>query len=291
MCGIIYAKNLKGSSSVNSMVKVLYQNQRERGQQGFGFVGLNAERIDTYRATSEKGIVKYLNEYQYSEVLLHHRFPTSTPNTLRSTHPFVIERNHRRYYFVHNGIIHNADELREAHKKRNITYVSEEGAMFNDSEALAWDFCLWLSNEQGRMEAAGSVAFVCLEVNKKTNRAQKLYFYRNEGAPLKVYKDKTVFILTSSGGFRNIRNDWLYFWDYQERQVRRWKLLDIQVSQHFSLYDYDDDTETELEAILYSLEQEKNHLISIGRYAEAEAIEDEIRDLKCRYFDKALVWR
>ena len=211
MCRIIYAKNLKDNQPVNNLVKVLYQNQKDRGQQGFGFVGLSGKLIGTYRATDEKGILKYLNEHQYDEIMFHHRFPTSTQNTIKGTHPFVIGLDDKRYYFVHNGIIQNADELKERHSRRGIVYSSEEGTGFNDSEALAWEFCLWLKDKQEKVEALGSVAFVCLEVDKRTNRAQKLYFYRNDAVPLKIYKDETLLLLASEGNYPLVTEDWLCF--------------------------------------------------------------------------------
>jgi len=76
MCGIIYAKNLKDNQPVNNLIKILYQNQKSRGQLGFGFVGMNSKGIDTYRAISEKEIMQYLNDNQYSEIIFHHRNPT-----------------------------------------------------------------------------------------------------------------------------------------------------------------------------------------------------------------------
>lgn len=288
MCGIIYAKNLTDDHPVNNLVKILYANQKERGQQGFGFVGLNKERIGTYRATDERGIMEYLNEYRYDEIIFHHRLPTSTQNTLKSTHPFVVEMDDRRYYFVHNGIIQNADELKERHAKKGITYSSEEGTDFNDSEALAWDLCLWLSNQQQKVEAEGSVAFVCLAVSKKTSRAEKLYFYRNGGAHLKIYRDKTLFLLASEGNYAPVRKNLLYFWDYRERRIRRGKFLDIPspVSFSFNQYDGYSDEELEVEAVIASLKQERDYLLSVGEYARAEAIEDEMEDLKDQLREK-----
>lgn len=284
MCGIIYAKNLVGKEPVNNLVKILYHNQKERGQQGFGFVGMNSKSIDTYRATGEKGILNYLNEHQYDEVIFHHRYLTSTQNTLKSTHPFVIEIGEKRYYFMHNGIIQNADELKEKHARRGIAYSSQEGADFNDSEALAWDFCLWLT-EQESMEAVGSVALVCLEVSRKSNQAEKLYFYRNASAPLKIYKDETLLLLVSEGNYALIKENWLYFWDYQGRQIRKHKFLDIQQPDFRGSNEYDYscvDEELEVEAIIVSLEQERDYLVSIGEYDGAEAVEEEIEDLKDR---------
>ena len=283
MCGIIYAKNLIGNHPVNNLVKILYQNQKDRGQQGFGFVGLSAKRIGIYRAISEKGIMKYLSECQYDEIIFHHRFPTSTQNTLKSTHPFVIEMGDKRYYFVHNGIVQNADEVKEKHSRGGITYSSEEGTDFNDSEALAWEFCLWLEDRQEKIEAEGSMAFICLEVDKRTSRAQKLYFYRNDAVPLKIYKDETLLLLASEGNYPLVKKNWLCFWDYQRGQLGKYRFLDIQGPSRFSFNQYDYsyfDDELELKAYIASLEQERDYLLSVGQYVEAEMIDDEIEYLK-----------
>jgi predicted glutamine amidotransferase len=283
MCGIIYAKNLRDNHPVNNLVKILYENQKERGQLGFGFVGLNAEQIGTYRATDEGGIMKYLNGYQYDEIIFHHRMPTSTENTLKSTHPFIIEMGKKRYYFMHNGIIQNADGLKERHAGTGITYSSGEGNSFNDSESLGWDFCLWLNDRQEKMEAEGSVAFVCLEISRETNRAEKLYFYRNDGAQLRIYKDETLLLLASEGSYTSLEKDWLCLWDYQKRQLNRYRILDIRCPAVFSFnqYDYSDfDDESGIEADIMSLEDERDYLVSVGEYERAETLQCKIGDLK-----------
>jgi len=293
MCGIITAKNLRDNHPVNNLVKILYQNQKDRGQQGFGFVGLNRGQIGTYRATDEKGIIKYLNEEQYDEIIFHHRLPTSTENTLKSTHPFVIAMDNKLYYFMHNGIIQNADELKEKHSKKGIAYSSKEGPAFNDSEALAWEFCFWLKNKKKKIEASGSVAFVCLETNKETHRAERLYFYRNDGAPLKIYKDKTLFLLASCGNYPDVKKNRLYFWDYQKRIIKRYQFLEIKTPNFFSFNKYDisyfddeiDNSNSKLDLStikdeIMFLEQERDYLLSVGKYVEAEAADDEIEELK-----------
>ena len=285
MCGIISAKNLKDSHPVNELVKIYYQNQKGRGQQGFGFIGLSKERIDTYRATNERGIMKYLNQYQYDEIIFHHRMPTSTQNTLKGTHPFITEMAGKRYYFMHNGHIQNAEELKQRHSKRGIAYSSIGKDGFNDSEALAWDFCLWLNNQQAKVEAEGSVAFACLEVSKETSRAERLYFYRNSGAQLRIYRDKTLFLLASEGSYPLIRENRLYFWDYQEGQIKRSKALNVQMSSHLSSDRYGCSyfvEKPEIGDVIAALEQERDYLLSVGKYSEAEVTEEEIEDLRDR---------
>jgi len=287
MCGIICAKNLKDNHPVNNLVKVLYENQKERGQEGFGFVGMSKGQIGVYQATSERGIMGYIDKNQYDEVIFHHRLPTSTHNTLRSAHPFVVEIGDKRYYFVHNGVIQNAEELKGKHAKQSIVYTSVEGQSFNDSEALAWDLCLWLSGRQQKVEAKGSVAFVCLAVSRKTNQAERLYFYRNSATELKIYKDKALFLLASEGNYALLDENQLYFWDYRKRQIRKDKCLDIPVSLPLYPYDYGYfDEETEIEAVVDSLEQERDYLISAGEYARAEEIEDEIDDIRNQQREK-----
>jgi predicted glutamine amidotransferase len=277
MCGIIYAKNLTGNEPVNNLIKVIYQNQKDRGQLGFGFVGMNSKSIDTCRAVNEKEIIRYLNEKGYSEILFHHRNPTSTRNTLKSTHPFIIHLNRKSYYFVHNGIVQNDAELQREHYKRNIAYESYENGLFNDSEALAWDFCLWLNGEQIQMRAEGAVAFVCLEIDEDDHPA-KLYFYRNAEAPLRVYADKTLLVLSSEGNYPLVKENRLYYWDYQSGQVL--KAGELKIACVYDAYiDNGLDYEVMLRDELRALEQERDYLVSVGNYDDAEFIEEEIADL------------
>jgi len=280
MCGIIYAKNLTGKESVNNLIKILYQNQKCRGQLGFGFVGMNSKSIDTYRAISEKEIIQHLNDSQYSEIIFHHRNPTSTGNTLKSAHPFIIKLNSMSYYFVHNGIIQNDDELQKEHSKRNIAYESQEEGLFNDSEALAWDFCLWLNGEQAQMQAKGAAAFLCLETDEK-NSAVKLYFYRNSQAPLRIYQDKTMLVMSSEGSYPSVKEDCLYFWDYQSNQVLKMGELKIDCPSVYDVYAEDDglDYDAMLRDELWDLKQERDYLISVGSYEEANYIQEQITDL------------
>lgn len=280
MCGIIYAKNLKGNEPVNNLIKILYQNQKNRGQQGFGFVGMNSKSINTYRAINEKEIMGYLNAKRYSEVLFHHRYPTSTQNTLKSTHPFIINLNGKRYYFVHNGIVQNDTELQEEHRKRKITYKSEDLGLFNDSEALAWDFCLWLNGKQTDIQAKGTVAFICLETDEK-NRAVKLYFYRNAEAPLRVYRDNELLVISSEGNYPPVKENCLYCWDYQIGQVLKMGELKIDCPGVYDVYMDDDviDYDVALYGELQDLKQERDYLISVGNYDEADFIQEQITEL------------
>jgi len=301
MCGILHAKNLKDGQQVNALIKVLYENQKERGKQGFGFVGMNKDKIQLFRSTDEKGIIDYLNNYEFDEILFHHRLPTSTDNNISSTHPFELFYGDKKYYFIHNGMIENSLELFKEHKrlnlkyKLNLKYTSlQKDGKFNDSEALAWEFIIWLSDNRRSIKAVGSVAFICLEMDKELNRAEKLYFYRNDGNPLKLFKDKTTLTLSSSGVGNEIKKDRLYYYDYATKNIIKDKKLAIDYTSHefsFNKYSqygkttYDEMTEfeNEIEDInteIEVLEQEKDYLVMQGDYKRANDIELDVQRLK-----------
>ncbi len=158
MCGIIYYKSFTGRP-VNRKALRHYQKQKNRGREGFGFVGISERIILTCRATEERGIRHYLKKHPLSEILFHHRLPTSTTNTLRTAHPIVISQPiyGHKYYLIHNGMIMNADELKIKHEQMGITYTTpqfsqyrnywgkiEKRYEFNDSEALAHELALYL---------------------------------------------------------------------------------------------------------------------------------------------------
>ncbi len=287
MCGIISVKNLVDDKPVNHLVKFLYFNQKERGQEGYGFVGLNASRLDTYRATTEAGFLGFLDAYPYDEVILHHRLPTSTENTIAATHPFVLKRHGKVYYFLHNGVIGNSAELQARHARRGLPYASLDVRQqsFNDSEALAWEFILWLTGEEKSVRAQGSAAFLCLEVEGKSNKAQRLYFYRNASAALRVYRDKTVLVVTSEGNWGlPVKPGKVWYYDYASRKIKASRELAIAESRLWlptpyqaSVHGASSEWQTaSLKRELAELSCERDYLICGGDYREAEELQDEI---------------
>ncbi len=147
MCGIIYYKSLL-DKTMNRQVLRHYFKQKQRGSDGFGFVGISKKKLFLFRATTVHGIKSYLNKYPLSEILFHHRLPTSTANPLRTTHPIIVSQPiyQHNYYLLHNGIIANASSLKAKHEQLGIKYVTaqqnerrrfQNSYEFNDSEALA----------------------------------------------------------------------------------------------------------------------------------------------------------
>jgi len=230
MCGLVAVKNLIDDVPVNQVVRTLYECQKLRGSDGFGFVGLTKDNIGTYRAIDEKGIVQYLNNNKFDEILFHHRLPTSTDNTIPTTHPFKIDipTKGKRYYFAHNGIVNNDDDLQEKHLKLGISYksIDKKNGSFNDSESLGWEFCLWLNGMIDKFDAKGSVALLCLELNEK-NQAQKLFFYRNKSNPLNLFRSKQYLMISSEGCGEEVRENQVYYYDYKSKQIRKFQPLVI----------------------------------------------------------------
>lgn len=237
MCGIIYTKNLVDSVPVNNTVKMLYLAQKDRGYEGFGFVGMTKDVIQEYKSENEAGILKFLDKNKFDEILYHHRFPTSTKNTCKTAHPFVMEWEGKTFYFVHNGVITNAFKLEKEHIKLGIKYTSkdEKKGTFNDSEALGWDFVLTLCGKQKKSKAVGSCSFICLEVGGKEERANKLYFYTNGDSPLKMYRDAVVLTISSETGAEDVEVDVVFAFDYKSRKIAKVRGIDYKVG-HYSYY-------------------------------------------------------
>jgi predicted glutamine amidotransferase len=223
MCGIIFAKNLKDSQPVNQTIKALYIAQKDRGYNGFGFVGLSKNSIGYYRSETEKDIYDFLTANPFDEILYHHRYPTSTENTTKTAHPFKIDYNGKTFYFVHNGVINNASTLKKEHDKLALEYTSldHKKGTFNDSEALAHCFVLALNKKKLPTNANGSASIICLQVDSKTSKAERLYYYTNGENPLKLYKDSDLFILSSETGTENVKPNKLYYYDYRTKQIKK----------------------------------------------------------------------
>ena len=233
MCGIIYYKDFTGKT-VNHLALKHYLKQKNRGHEGFGFVGVSKRRILTCRAIKENGIRFHLKQYPMTEILFHHRMPTSTANTIQTTHPIAVSQPvyKNKYYLIHNGIIYNASELKAKHEEMGITYVTSQLRQysgfyprlkgpyeFNDSEALAHEVALFLDGRQENIEAQGDTAFICLETDRNNN-ALRLHFARNRGAPLEMRRDSSSLVIASENVSNvNIPPHRLHTYDYRTQNI------------------------------------------------------------------------
>ena len=203
-----------------------YERQKMRGSEGFGFMAIG-DTVEIERATKEADIRKLLKENNASEILFHHRYPTSTPNFIESAHPIEISGGTlaKKYYIVHNGVIRNDDTLKIKHEKLGFQYQTDirkkwitRGSTYsvnyyNDSEVFGVEVALYLEGKQASIEAEGASAFIMLEV--AGNKPKTLFFGRNAGNPLRVQRTKDFFSLSSEGYGVEVMPDRLYQYDYK----------------------------------------------------------------------------
>lgn len=236
MCGICYVKRSDGKRA-NKMVIKRYENQKKRGQQGFGFVAIDDNHVVTSKHSSdEETIKKEIDKQSANEMLFHHRYPTSTPNYACTAHPIVVDNPKLNYvYFVvHNGVIWNDVFLREKHlidgfeytteitnswTSKNGNYLGTNEVKWNDSESLAIELARDLDckdeDMSGIANVRGSIAFIALQVDKKTGKCRRLYFGRNLSSPLIYKKENNFFSICSEGSGEVVEMDKLWFYDYE----------------------------------------------------------------------------
>lgn len=224
MCGIVYYNNLMGKP-VNYKVIERYRQQRSRGTSGFGFYLPETDRL--VHNPRENRILRLLGrERQASEILMHHRYPTSTSNVRNACHPFSTRANQSKfkhqYVLVHNGVLSNDDDLHKAHTELGIKYVSEQkNGRFNDSESLLYDVALFLEGKQELIRARGSIAFVVIEKDEK-GVPLNVHFGRNYGNPLKIKRKTNKFLyLASEGKGKDIDPHNLYTFNYETQQLTK----------------------------------------------------------------------
>lgn len=176
-------------------------------------------------ASKEDAILKWLVKYDSNLLLMHHRFPTSTINVKRAAHPFSTKKyfGKTEYILVHNGHISNSDDLFCDHQELGINYHSLlQDLTFNDSEALLWDFALYMEGQQKELTARGGIAFICLKLVK--GKLEKMYFARNT-SPLKMLRTKEGISLASElEGGEDIDSNTLYAWNYKLKRLTSRKL-------------------------------------------------------------------
>jgi len=212
MCGIIYLKRKDGKKANKSVLK-RYHRQRSRGTDGFGYVTNGGDgKTHWLRVQKEKEIKDKLADSVASEILFHHRTPTSVPNLPEGAHPLKISHDMLEYdyYVAHNGIIRNDEERKKAHEKLGFVYQTEMQKqvitigktysyekMWNDSEAVAIDFVLAIEGKADKVLSKGASALVAWRIGKADKKLKGVFFARNEANPLK-YADTKDFIVIGS---------------------------------------------------------------------------------------------
>lgn len=241
MCGILFGRRLDGLPIAKSLSK-RYQQQSQRGKQGFGYIAIKNDKVETImRAKHEGDILEALRKETSSAILFHHRLPTSTPNTLDTTHPIAVINKllKKNYYVIHNGIINNADDLCTEHTELGFLYTTaietktivqsrteyteSSTFKFNDSEALAIDLALTLEGKQTAMKAQGTISFIVIQTDKK-DRVEKILYGHNYGNPLVRESNlgtdkKGMFFLKSLGKGADVPTHELHSYDWKTGQI------------------------------------------------------------------------
>lgn len=232
MCGIVKVRRIDGKKANNKVIHE-YNLQKWRGSEGFGFCGIKNGKMRSYiRHTTEEDIFGLLREDDSTDIMFHHRYPTSTDNIMEASHPIKVENKELDsiFYVVHNGIITNCQRLKTKHELLGYQYTTTVtkylktmyseyfyDSQFNDSESLAIELARYLSGKCDSIETVGSVAFIVLETDRKGN-VKKLHYGRNEGNPLTISVTNKVEVIASVGGVM-IKSNTLYTYNYKKNRT------------------------------------------------------------------------
>ena len=240
MCGIIWVKR-KDSAKARKVLHKRFEAQRSRGVQGFGFMEIEKGNVKKwYQMRYEAEMETALNQATAPEILFHHRLPTSTPNFPEATHPIRVSNELLKYdyYVVHNGVISNDETMKARHEELGFEYTTiiqhqfqtkhalYDGVVeFNDSEAFAIDIALAIDKDKTTIESEGSIAFMCLQVEKETNNVKNLFFGRNYRNPLIVEDTKDFIVISSVGKGAEVKPNYLHRFNYETGKCEEVKYL------------------------------------------------------------------
>ena len=236
MCGIIAGFNTqrKGQTTekVNEFIINQYQDQYDRGQKGFGIIRIKDNQdIELDRACEPTKFLLDLYLKESKMIIAHHRTPTSTDNLMSQTHPMSISNSilEKDYLIVHNGIVSNCNELHQKHTELGFTYQTEYqqtwydkslSTKWNDSESLAIEIALFIEKKISAIGTDNTAAFIVLQLNKKTHKAEKVYFGRNGSAScLNMSKGKGKLRLSSEGEGEEIIDGKLFSFNVKDAKM------------------------------------------------------------------------
>jgi glucosamine 6-phosphate synthetase-like amidotransferase/phosphosugar isomerase protein len=237
MCGIIFARKTgKDKTPMNMKALDIFENQRKRGTEGFGIVKIFKDKtFKVDRATEGYKFMWDIHMDPVDTIMVHHRTPTSTPNLTDQTHPLHVSNGSLKYNYlvIHNGMISNDDELKTEHEKLGFVYQTamkewNGTEKFNDSEALAIELSRYIEGQEKKYRTTGSAAFIALQINKKTQKAEKIFFGRHGSSPLLMAKTRGSIILASENIGEEIKEDILYSCELDDKMELTKKKLAIE---------------------------------------------------------------
>lgn len=263
MCGLIGAFNYKENKEpVNNWVQNQLQDQLSRGVKGFGIIFIDEKKkVTIERATELTKPIIDLKMQESRSIILHHRTPTSTENKILQTHPLVVDHAEFKhtYLVIHNGIIWNEDEIKKEHETlgfkyltevKELNYQKEEVIKFNDSECVAIEVALVAEGKKNKIDCEGTIAFIALQIDKKTKTAKKVFFGRNDSnSPLRMSQSKNTIRINSEGGGQEVIANKLHEFnlldfklksrnlEFKKREYQKSNLLETTVKKHMG-YNY-----------------------------------------------------
>lgn len=261
MCGLIYVKRLDGEPACKVALK-RYHSQSKRGKLGFGYIPVedgHVRRVE--RFTEEKDFLEALAKETTTEILIHHRAPTSTENLIGTTHPvFVSDKMFKHnYYVIHNGTLRNESILKEKHEKLGLEYVTafqrttvvefknhretthKYATGFLDSEALAKEFALYIEGHKTELDFRGSCATIIFQTTKK-GKIVAIYYARNKERELvvenvvskKKKKHKGNYcVLKSEGNGVGVDDGFLFRVDYETGKSTK---IEVDIGDNFDYH-------------------------------------------------------
>ena len=231
MCGIIGGFNIgkKSEEPVNEWVIHQFEDQKNRGSNGFGVIFI--EKDGSYQVKRATEITKCFMDIYKKEVsmmLMHHRIPTSSQNKMLQTHPMIVDNGSLKYKYliIHNGIIKNADKMRKKHEELGFVYgtlqsKNEYYDEYNDSESLAIEIARFMEGQIKEIETTGSAALIGAQIDKKKDKIIKIFFNRNDGNPLHMSKTRDKIRLSSEGEGDNTKEDILYSFNLKDFKLKK----------------------------------------------------------------------
>jgi predicted glutamine amidotransferase len=229
MCGIIYVQS-NDEAKTRQLLEYQYYHQRSRGKRGFGLVNLSTGEV--FKEKDEDDILQKVVDTDSKQLLFHHRFPTSTENTVESAHPFRVSNKKYDLLVVHNGVVNNPREVLEKLNKKPHKMSSFSEGKFNDSEALAYDFLDAITTGRKKLYSAGSMAIIAYD---KANNC--LWLYRNSRNPLVYYRQEDMIMIASEAPIDNdIKEGILYRFSIESSVLGECRKLDF---NDFSIFTKD----------------------------------------------------
>jgi glucosamine 6-phosphate synthetase-like amidotransferase/phosphosugar isomerase protein len=267
MCGLIFittnkkTKKKTKTEPVNNEVIEQLEDQISRGNEGFGILMINKKNeIELKRATEISKALLDLYMTESPMIVMHHRNPTSSDNKLSQTHPILVSDGSLKhdYYVIHNGVISNADDLKEKHEKLGFIYNTVRTGTFereeyNDSESLAIEMAMYIEKQTKEISIEGTAAFIIVQVDRKTKKAINIFFGRKDN-PLNLSGRQGEVRLSSEGKGESILEETLYKFSIKSPSLTK-SNLNFKNKEETKKWNWEKDKEKEKNEVVTTREQ------------------------------------